>query len=48
MVMNNKLMIRNIMDDMLRIRINGITTWNNEKRQGMEEKKKNVERCATN
>jgi hypothetical protein len=29
--MNNKLMIRNIMDDMLRIRNNGIMTWNDEK-----------------
>ncbi len=29
--MNNKLMIRNIRDDMLRIRNNEITTWNDEK-----------------
>jgi hypothetical protein len=28
--MNNKLMIRNIRDDMLRIRNNGIMTWNDE------------------
>jgi hypothetical protein len=28
--MTNKLMIRNIRDDMLRIRNNGIMTWNDE------------------